>query len=155
MCSSDLIGGQDDLVFEGDSIIVDKSGEILARAGQFTEELLIADLELPAATAPMPDPEARFGGFKVERHVISATPLAPYEPLKDQEIAERLDDLGETYEAIVMGLRDYVRKNGFKTVLMGVSGGIDSTLVATIACDALGPDNVYGVSNPSDWSSEH
>ena len=150
-----MIGGQDDLVFEGDSIIVDQTGEILARAGQFTEELLIADLELPTATAPMPDPEARFGGFKVERHVISATPLAPYEPLKDQEIAERLDDLGETYEAIVMGLRDYVRKNGFKTVLMGVSGGIDSTLVATIACDALGSDNVYGVSNPSDWSSEH
>ena len=150
-----MIGGQDDLVFEGDSIIVDRTGEILARAGQFTEELLIADLELPAATAPMPDPEARFGGFTIERHVISATPLAPYEPIAKPEIADRLDDLGETYEAIVMGLRDYVRKNGFKTVLMGVSGGIDSTLVATIACDAIGAHNVYGVSNPSDWSSEH
>lgn len=150
-----MIGGQDDLVFEGDSIIVDQSGEILARAGQFTEELLIVDLELPAATAPMPDPEARFGGFKVERHVISAAPVAPYEPIRHPKINERLEDLAETYEAIVMGLRDYVRKNGFKTVLLGVSGGIDSTLVAAIACDAIGADNVYGVSNPSDWSSEH
>jgi len=150
-----MIGGQDDLVFEGDSIVVDKAGDILARAGQFTEEILIVDLDLPAATAPMPDPDARFGGFKVERFVISTDPLTPYEPIAHPEIAARLDDLGETYEAIVMGLRDYVRKNGFKTVLMGVSGGIDSTLVATIACDAIGADNVYGVSNPSDWSSEH
>lgn len=150
-----MIGGQDDLVFEGDSIIVDQDGDILARAGQFTEELLIADLDLPAATAPMPDPDARFGGFKVERHVISAAPVVPYPPIAHAEIADRLDDLGETYQAIVMGLRDYVRKNGFRTVLMGVSGGIDSTLVAAIACDAVGADNVHGVSNPSDWSSEH
>ncbi|MEO6470852.1 MAG: NAD+ synthase, partial [Aeromicrobium sp.] len=150
-----MIGGQDDLVFEGDSIIVDKSGDIIARAGQFTEELLIADLELPAATASMPDPEELFSGFRIERHVISAAPLEAYAPIENPEIAERLDDLGETYEAIVMGLRDYVRKNGFRTVLLGVSGGIDSTLVATIACDAIGAANVYGVSNPSEWSSEH
>lgn len=150
-----LIGGQDDLVFEGDSIVVDKAGDILARAGQFTEELLIVDLDLPAATSPMPDPDDRFGGFKVERTVISADPLSPYEPIAHPEIADRLDDFGEIYEAIVMGLRDYVRKNGFRTVLMGVSGGIDSTLVAAIARDAIGSDNVYGVSNPSKWSSDH
>ena len=150
-----MIGGQDDLVFEGDSIVVDKDGDILARAGQFTEEILVVDLDLPAATAPMPDSDALFGGFKVERFVISAAPLRPYEPIDHAKIAARLDDIGETYAAIVMGLRDYVRKNGFRTVLMGVSGGIDSTLVAAIACDAIGADNVYGVSNPSDWSSEH
>ncbi|MGZ5369872.1 MAG: NAD+ synthase, partial [Aeromicrobium sp.] len=150
-----MIGGQDDLVFEGDSIVVDKAGDILARAGQFTEELLIVDLDLPAATSPMPDPDDRFGGFKVERTVITANPLSPYEPIAHPEIADRLDDFGEVYEAIGMGLRDYVRKNGFRTVLMGVSGGIDSTLVAVIACDAIGSDNVYGVSNPSKWSSEH
>lgn len=150
-----MVGGQDDLVFEGDSIIVDKDGAILARAGQFTEELLITDLELPAATAPMPDPDILIGGFQIERHVISAAPLPAYTPLSRPPITERLDDLGETYAAIVMGLRDYVRKNGFKSVLLGVSGGIDSTLVAAIACDAIGSDNVYGVSNPSDWSSEH
>ncbi|MGZ5371498.1 NAD+ synthase [Aeromicrobium sp.] len=150
-----MIGGQDDLVFEGDSIVVDKAGDILARAGQFTEELLIVDLDLPAATSPMPDPDDRFGGFKVERTVITANPLSLYEPIAHPEIADRLDDFGEVYEAIGMGLRDYVRKNGFRTVLMGVSGGIDSTLVAVIACDAIGSDNVYGVSNPSKWSSEH
>lgn len=150
-----MTGGQDDLVFEGDSIVVDQAGAIVARAGQFTEELLITDLDLPAATAPMPSAEDRFGGFQVERHVISAAPLPAYTPIKHPEIAERLDDLGETYAAIVMGLRDYVRKNGFKTVLLGVSGGIDSTLVAAIACDAIGADKVYGVSNPSDWSSDH
>lgn len=150
-----MTGGQDDLVFEGDSIVVDKDGDILARAGQFTEEILVVDLDLPAATAPMPDPDALFGGFKVERFVISAAPLTPYEPIDHPKIAARLDDIGETYAAIVMGLRDYVRKNGFRTVLMGVSGGIDSTLVAAIACDAIGADNVYGVSNPSDWSSDH
>ena len=150
-----MIGGQDDLVFEGDSIVVDQTGDILARAGQFTEEILVVDLDLPAATAPMPKRDALFGGFKVERFVISAAPLTPYEPIAHPEMAPRLENMAETYEAIVMGLRDYVRKNGFKTVLLGVSGGIDSTLVAAIACDAIGADNVYGVSNPSDWSSEH
>lgn len=137
-----MIGGQDDLVFEGDSIIVDQTGDILARAGQFTEELLIVDLDLPAATAPMPERDASFGGFRIERFVISTDALAPYEPIAHPEISTRLDDMAETYEAIVMGLRDYVRKNGFRTVLMGVSGGIDSTLVAAIACDAIGADNV-------------
>ncbi|HYO31764.1 MAG TPA: NAD+ synthase [Nocardioidaceae bacterium] len=149
-----LVGGQDELVFDGDSLVVDARGNLVARAGQFEPELLVVDLDLPAATAPMPDPDSRFSGLRIERTVVSSEPLPPYQPLPAHH-AERLDDLAEIYTALVTGLRDYVRKNGFSTVLMGLSGGIDSTLVAAIACDALGAERVYGVSNPSEWSSEH
>ena len=149
-----LVGGQDELVFDGDSLVVDAAGELVARAAQFEPELLLVDLDLPAATAPMPDPDTRFEGMRVERTVISAEPFEPYTPL-EPTVAERWDDLGERYQAIVLGLRDYVRKNGFSSVLMGLSGGIDSTLVGAIAVDALGPECVFGISNPSEWSSEH
>jgi NAD+ synthase (glutamine-hydrolysing) len=90
----------------------------------------------------------------IERTVLSSEPLVAYEPVQPVRRG-RLDDLGEIYSAIVLGLRDYVRKNGFRSVLMGLSGGIDSTLVGALACDAVGAANVYGVSNPSDWSTEH
>ena len=149
-----LVGGQDELVFDGDSIVVDAAGELVARSPQFEPDLLVVDLDLPAATAPMPDPGTRFHGLRVERTIVSSEPLTAYEPLAPS-VAERWDDLGERYWAIVLGLRDYVRKNGASTVLMGLSGGIDSTLVGAIAVDALGAENVFGVSNPSDWSSEH
>ena len=149
-----LVGGQDELVFDGDSLVVDASGELVARAAQFESDLLVVDLDLPAATAPMPDADTRFHGLRVERTVISPEPLRAYSPIAPS-VAERWDDLGERYQAIVLGLRDYVRKNGFASVLMGLSGGIDSTLVAAIAVDALGADKVFGVSNPSAWSSEH
>jgi NAD+ synthase (glutamine-hydrolysing) len=149
-----LVGGQDELVFDGDSLVVDAAGELVARAAQFEPELLVVDLDLPAATAPMPDPGTRFHGLRVERTVICSDPLPAYEPTVPA-VAERWDDLGERYWAIVLGLRDYVRKNGASSVLLGLSGGIDSTLVGAIAVDALGAENVFGVSNPSDWSSEH
>lgn len=149
-----LVGGQDELVFDGDSLVVDATGELVARAAQFEPELLVVDLDLPAATAPMPDPDARFAGLRVERTVVSSEPLEPYEPLEPR-VAERWDDLGERYWAIVLGLRDYVHKNGGRSVLLGLSGGIDSTLVGAIAVDALGAENVFGVSNPSAWSTDH
>jgi NAD+ synthase (glutamine-hydrolysing) len=149
-----LVGGQDELVFDGDSLVVDAAGELVARAAQFEEELLIVDLDLPAATAPMPDADTRFGGLRVRRTVITTDPVPAYEP-RPATVVERLDDLAEIYEAIGLGLRDYVRKNGFGSVLLGLSGGIDSTLVGAIACDALGPENVYGVSNPSVYSTQH
>ncbi|WP_375000015.1 NAD+ synthase [Aeromicrobium sp. CTD01-1L150] len=149
-----LVGGQDELVFDGDSLVVDATGELLARTAQFEPELLVVDLDLPAATAAMPDSDTRFHGLRVHRTVISADTAAPYEPLSPA-LTERWDDLGERYWAIVLGLRDYVRKNGASSVLLGLSGGIDSTLVGTIAVDALGPENVFGVSNPSAWSTEH
>lgn len=150
-----LVGGQDELVFDGDSIVVDAAGELVARAAQFEPELLVLDLDLPAATAPMPDADTRFHGLSVHRTIVSADPLPAYEPMPTPEPAERWDDLGERYWAICLGLRDYVRKNGASSVLMGLSGGIDSTLVGAIAVDALGAENVFGVSNPSEWSSEH
>ncbi len=149
-----LVGGQDELVFDGDSLVVDAEGQLVARAAQFEPELLVVDLDLPTATEQMPDPDTRFFGLRVERTVASGEPLPPYEPLTPQ-LADRLDDLGEIYAALVTGLRDYVAKNGFQSVLLGLSGGIDSTLVGVIACDALGAHRVCGVSNPSEWSTEH
>ena len=149
-----MVGGQDELVYDGDSIVVDAAGETVARAGQFVEELLLVDLDLPAATPDMPEESEEHSGMRVTRTIISAETLASYDP-QPASVAERIHDHAELYQAIVVGLRDYVRKNGFETVLLGVSGGIDSTLVAAIACDAIGPDNVYGISNPSAVSSEH
>ncbi len=148
-----LVGGQDELVFDGDSLVVDASGAVVARAAQFRPELLVVDLELPAATAPMPDPATRFFGLRVERTVLDAQPVPSYAAVPSTK-AERLDDCAKIYAALVTGLRDYVRKNGFTTVLLGLSGGIDSTLTGAIAVDALGAGNVFGVSNPSAWSSE-
>ena len=149
-----MIGGQDELVYDGDSIVVDSAGETVARAGQFVEELLLVDLDLPAATPEMPDESEVHSGMRVTRTIVSADTLPAYDPLPGS-VAERVHDHAEVYQAVVVGLRDYVRKNGFETVLLGVSGGIDSTLVAAIACDAIGPDNVFGISNPSAVSSEH
>jgi NAD+ synthase (glutamine-hydrolysing) len=149
-----LVGGQDELVFDGDSLVVDASGELVARARQFVSELLVVDLELAAATDVMPDPETEFSGLCVRRSILSTDPVPAY-AVERPAVAPPLEELGEIYHALVLGLRDYVHKNGFRTVLLGLSGGIDSTLVGAIACDALGPENVFGVSNPSEWSTEH
>jgi len=149
-----LVGGQDELVFDGDSLVVGPTGAPVARAAQFEEDLLVVDLDLPAATTGMPAEEEEFDGLRVRRTVISDGPLEPY-PTRQPASAPRLDDMAEVYAAVTLGLRDYVRKNGFRSVLLGLSGGIDSSLVATIACDAVGAANVHGVSNPSAWSSEH
>ncbi|CAN5883543.1 NAD+ synthase [soil metagenome] len=152
-----LVGGQDELVFDGDSIVVDARGEQLARSTQFAEQVLVVDLELPAATADEPEPATPVDGLRVRRTVLGAEPVAAYQPISQPpaEQLERLDDLGEMWHAIVLGLRDYARKNGFGSVLLGMSGGIDSSVVAALACDAVGADNVHGVSNPSAWSTEH
>ena len=149
-----LVGGQDELVFDGDSLVVDAAGDLVARAPQFEPHLLVVDLELPAATGPMPDTDTRFFGLRVERTVLSADPVPAYEPIPAPQ-AERLGDYEEVYAALVTGLRDYVRKNGFTSVLLGLSGGIDSTLTGALAVDAVGAENVFGVSNPSAWSSDH
>ncbi len=149
-----MVGGQDELVYDGDSVVVDSSGTTVARAAQFVEELLVVDLELPAATPDMPSESESRSGLKVSREIISSETLPDYDKLP-ASVADRVEDRAEVYHAIVVGLRDYVRKNGFRSVLLGMSGGIDSTLVAAIACDAIGAENVYGVSNPSNYSSEH
>jgi NAD+ synthase (glutamine-hydrolysing) len=148
-----MMGGQDELVYDGDSIVVDASGEVLARAPQFEEGCVLVDLDLPAA-GPAPRGTAD-DGLEIEHVIISGEPLAPYPPQVHGGQAERLGDEEEIYTALVIGLRAYIAKNGFRSVLLGLSGGIDSALVAAIACDALGAENVYGVSLPSGYSSDH
>ncbi|MER6616787.1 NAD+ synthase [Streptomyces xantholiticus] len=149
-----MIGGQDELVFDGDSIVVGPDGEVIARAPQFAEGSVVLDLELPAATADAPTGVVD-DGLRIDRVVLSEEPLPAYEAELAGGYADRLDDDEEVYSALVVGLRAYAAKNGFRSVLIGLSGGIDSALVAAIACDALGAQNVYGVSMPSKYSSDH
>ncbi|HEU0041798.1 MAG TPA: NAD(+) synthase, partial [Jiangellaceae bacterium] len=153
-----LVGGQDELVFDGDSLVVGADGELLARAPQFEEGCLIVDLELPAGTAKAPEPwgvvDEVVAGFPVRRTTLTTAPLPGY-TAEPGAISARLSDPAEVYAAVVTGLRDYVRKNGFSSVVLGLSGGIDSALVAAIAVDALGAAHVHGVSMPSSYSSEH
>ncbi|MBH5334532.1 NAD+ synthase [Streptomyces pactum] len=148
-----MIGGQDELVFDGDSIIVDRDGTVLARAPQFAEGCVLVDLDLPAA-GEVPSGVVD-DGLTIDHVILSADPLPAYEPELAGGEADRLGDEEEIYTALVVGLRAYVAKNGFRSVLIGLSGGIDSALVAAIACDAVGAQHVYGVSMPSRYSSEH
>ncbi|MFC9329155.1 NAD+ synthase [Kitasatospora sp. NPDC057015] len=150
-----MVGAQDELVFDGDSIVVGADGEVLARAPQFEERLLVLDLDLPAAQADHTDGLLLADGLHLTRTELGGevTP-APAVPLR-AGIAPRVGDEAEIYAALVSGTRAYVHKNGFRSVLIGLSGGIDSALVAAIAVDAIGAANVYGVSMPSRYSSQH
>jgi NAD+ synthase (glutamine-hydrolysing) len=152
-----MVGGQDELLFDGQSIIVDERGELLARGKAFEEDLVVADLDIDRVFhSRLHDPrrrKERLEGEKPHRIVVSTSrPAAPRPPLTPT-ITPLLDPAEEVYRALVLGTRDYVRKNGFKRVIVGLSGGIDSALVATIASDALGPENVTGVAMPSLYSS--
>jgi len=154
-----MVGGQDELVFDGDSIVVAPDGAVLARAPQFEEGCLVVDLDLPAATmAPEDAPSTveTVGGAAVtiSRVVASPEPLPPYSPLT-AGVAPRIGDEAEVYAALVTAVRDYAGKNGFTSVVLGLSGGIDSALTAAIACDAIGAVNVHGVAMPSAYSSDH
>ena len=136
-----MTGGQDDLVFDGDTIVVGKDGTVLARTAQFDDQLIIVDIDC-AEGSSRPDV------------VISEEPTTHSLPIHSA-IATPLSDEAEMWQALVMGLRDYVRKNGFRSVVLGLSGGIDSALVAAIAIDALGAKCVTGVAMPSKYSSGH
>ncbi|KDN85927.1 NAD+ synthase [Kitasatospora cheerisanensis] len=151
-----MVGAQDELVFDGETLVVAADGELLARGPQFEEALLVMDLDLPAAAEPaLPDGAVLADGLRLTRVDLGGEPKpAPAEPLLPR-IGERLDDEAEVYAALVEGTRAYVRKNGMRSVLIGLSGGIDSALVAAIAVDAIGAENVYGVSMPSRYSSQH
>src|SRR4051812_32816794 len=146
------VGGQDELVFDGDSLVVSAAGELLARAPQFVEHLLTVDLSFPAT--PADRTEGRVGPLTVTRHLLSDEPVPAFEP-RPSTIVKPLSDSEEVWRALVLGLKDFIDKNGMPSVVLGLSGGIDSALVASIAVDALGADRVYGVGLPSKWSSEH
>lgn len=152
-----MIGGQDELVFDGDSMVVTAAGDLLTRAPQFAEHLLVHDVDVPAArpgAEPVDfDAEADMAVVRVDTGL--ALPAHPGGPAADGGIADHVTDEAEVWRALVLGLRDYVGKNGFRSVALGLSGGIDSSVVAAIAVDALGPDRVVGVSMPSQHSSEH
>jgi NAD+ synthase (glutamine-hydrolysing) len=158
-----MMGGQDELVFDGDSIVVDAAGTLLARGPQFEETLLIADLELPSAdpaVAPGETPADAHDGTTITIHRVALPPpvassQGPGDGAEAGLIWPRLSGTAEIYAALVTGVRDYVRKNGFSSVILGLSGGIDSALTATIAADAIGPDLVHVVLMPSRYSSEH
>jgi NAD+ synthase (glutamine-hydrolysing) len=157
-----LVGGQDELVFDGRSLICDPQGEVIARAPQFTEALVVADLEPQQVfRARLLDPRRRkqstSNGNSFQRIVLpglkkSTTPAVRSDAAM---IADPLPPAGEVYSALVLGTRDYVHKNGFQQVVLGLSGGIDSALTAAVAVDALGSENVTGVAMPTRYSSGH
>jgi NAD+ synthase (glutamine-hydrolysing) len=151
-----MIGGQDELVFDGDSIVVGADGTVLARAAQFVEELLVVDLDLPTATSDfVGSVDARDGTtITVTRTTVSTEPVSSYPALPSRR-ADHLDDCAEVYAAVVTGTRDYITKNGFQSVVLGLSGGIDSALVAAVAVDAIGADGVHVAGMPSRYSSDH
>ena len=145
-----LVGGQDDLVFDGGSFVVNASGKLLARSPEFATDLLVIDLDLPDSR----DHGAHIGAEFTVVHT-STTPRG-HVALQARPPAERNDDSREQiWNALVLGLRDYVQKNGFPSVILGLSGGIDSAVCAALAVDAIGSDRVFGVSMPSTYSSDH
>jgi NAD+ synthase (glutamine-hydrolysing) len=151
-----MVGGQDELVFDGGSLVVNERGEPVARGRQFAEDFVVADLDLDAVFhARLHDSRRR--KEKQAAAEVARVVLRPPAPLATPPVPPRevvpLPPVAEVYEALVLGTRDYVRKNGFKHVVIGLSGGIDSSLVAAVAVEALGKENVTGVTMPSPYSS--
>ena len=141
MAYVNMTGGADDLVFDGDTIVVDKAGQLIARAPQFRDEVVLVDIDCEQHSST-PD-------------VVISSDAAVISQVSTAVIASRLSDEAEMWQGLVIGLRDYIHKNGFSSVVLGLSGGIDSALVAAIAIDALGAKNVFGVAMPSKYSSDH
>ena len=147
------VGAQDELVFDGDSMVVAADGAVLLRAPQYVAGLYLVDLDVEDAL-PQP-PEVIGAEMSIERHETGvAAPGRLGSPVV-AEVAASIPDEAQVWGALVTGLRDYVRKNGFRSVVLGMSGGIDSAVVAAVAADAIGGENVYGVSMPSQYSSDH
>ena len=158
---NNLVGGQDELVFDGNSLIVNEKGEVIARGRQFEEDFVVADLDVESIFRsqlhnPRRRKETPWVREKLKEvtkiEVSSEYPSIVRPPLPPRRI-DSLDELAEIYQALVLGTRDYVHKNGFEKVVIGLSGGVDSSLVAAIAVDALGAENVKGISMPSRYSS--
>jgi len=154
--SVNQVGGQDELVFDGGSVVIDETGEIVARSPQFDEHDLVADLVLaPPFRSRLLDPRGRSPVSPLPARPAGGT-VTPQQghPAVEPGVSPPLEPLEEIYRALVLGTRDYVTKNGFSDVVIGLSGGVDSSLVAVVASDALGPDRVHGVAMPSRFSSE-
>jgi len=151
------VGGQDELVFDGASMVFDSHGELVARGHQFAVETVVCDIEVqPAFRKRLLDPRGRAPEAPLPVVRISSEPrvIDPTD-VRRPEVVDRPGPVREVYEALVLGTRDYVRKNGFTDVAIGLSGGIDSSLVAVIAADAVGAEHVHGVLMPSRYSSDH
>lgn len=148
VCYVNLVGGQDDLVFDGDSMVIAPSGERIASGARFDEDLIVVDLDVESSVREAPVPH------NTARVALEGTRLAPKSALSPRAL-EPMDDLAIMWKALVTGTRDYVLKNGFPSVILGLSGGIDSAVCAAIAADALGPERVHGVGMPSVHSSSH
>ena len=165
MAFCNLVGGQDELVFDGGSVILNERGEVLARARQFAEDLIVADLDLTAVfRQQLHDPRRRKERALQSTEAVDTIDLEkkpgfwekpgfPTQPGVSTPIPQPLEPTAEVYQALVTGTRDYVRKNGFSEVVIAISGGIDSALTACIAVDALGAENVTGVYMPTRYSS--
>jgi NAD+ synthase (glutamine-hydrolysing) len=154
---ANTVGGQDELVFDGQSMIIDPRGKLLATGRQFEEELITHDLGLPGSykkadllSDQVPDQHRD----NIEMVVISDRPAQKKKPLPLAHRVKSLPLSEEVYRALVLGTRDYIGKNGFKTAVIGLSGGIDSSLVAAVAVEAVGRENVHGVFMPSEFSSD-
>ncbi len=155
---TNAVGAQDELVFDGNSVILDHQGEVIARGKAFDEDLIVADLNMEAVA------RARRTGRKnlVPRHIFSAVkvyaaPLPPIQKTRMRAVSGMtavLDPLEEVYRALTLGVRDYVKKNGFTRAVIGLSGGVDSALTAVLAVDALGSENVWGLFMPSLYTSQ-
>ncbi len=148
-----LVGGQDDLVFDGGSQVIDSRGTIVSQGPRFVSALTVCDLELP--TSKRSGEPISSQGIAVNTVVIGSAEPTARRVVQLATLAAELGDEEELWQALVLGLRDYAHKVGFRSAALGLSGGIDSAVVAAIAVDALGAENVYGVSMPSVYSSEH
>jgi len=162
-----MVGGQDELVFDGDSMVFNEQGALIARAREFAEEMLLVDLDTASVfRSRLHDPRRRQERLQEDSHLVPIIKISdershesliepPIHPLgAPQRIEPKMEPLEENYAALVLGTRDYVHKTGFKKALIGLSGGIDSSLTAAIAVDALGAENILGISMPSGYSSE-
>jgi NAD+ synthase (glutamine-hydrolysing) len=162
VCYVNLVGGQDEIVYDGCSVIVDEQGLVLAEGRMFEEDLVVADVDFEAVfSARLHDPRLRKGraleGGEASTRVELPMPpprTSPAPPLPARPAAESLPLVEEVYRALVIGTRDYVAKNGFTDVVLGLSGGIDSALTACVAVDALGAKHVVGVMMPTRFTSE-
>jgi len=152
LCYINLLGGQDELLFDGSSVICSPRGETIARAAPFSEEMIIADIPVRKRLKPAVR-SSSCEAIDVETISLPALPRRARRPLPGRRRAPHPAPVEEIYRALVMGTRDYILKNGFKGVVLGLSGGIDSALTAVVAVDAVGPERVHAVTMPSEFTS--